>query len=97
MGGITRDPSKPASQTWAAKGVELVKADLNDAASLRAAFAGPTVVFGVPDFWGIVGDPVVQARAQPSSLPANVVAYKLEVQQGRNIVDAAFATIETLD
>lgn len=95
--GITRDPAKPASQTWAAKGVELVRADLNDAASLKAAFAGSTVIFGVTDFWGIIGDPAVQARAQSSSLPANVVAYELEVQQGRNIVDAAFATLETLD
>lgn len=95
--GVTRDPSKPESQAWAAKGVELVKADLNDATSLKAAFAGSTVVFGVTDFWGIVGDPKVQARAQESSVPANVLGYQLEVQQGRNVVDAAFATLDTLD
>lgn len=95
--GVTRDPKKPKSQAWAAKGVELVKADLNDAGSLEAAFAGSTVVFGVTDFWGIVGDSEVQARAQASSLPVNELAYQLEVQQGRNIVDAAFATLDTLD
>lgn len=95
--GVTRDPGKPESQTWAAKGVELVKADLNDAVSLKSAFSGSTVVFGVTDFWGIVGDPAVQARAQALSIPANELAYQLEVQQGRNIVDAAFATLDTLD
>ncbi|KAJ4178296.1 hypothetical protein NW755_013308 [Fusarium falciforme] len=95
--GITRNPAKPESQKWAAKGVELVKADLNDAASLKAAFAGSTVVFGVTDFWGIVGDPEIQKRAQESGRPVNVLAYDLEVQQGRNIVDAVFATLETLD
>lgn len=95
--GITRNPAKPESQAWASKGVELVKADLNNAASLKAAFAGSTVLFGVTDFWGIVGDPEVQGRAQASGVPANVLAYDLEVQQGRNIVDAASATLDTLD
>lgn len=95
--GVTRDPAKPESQAWAAKGVKLVKADLNDAVSLKAAFAGSTVVFGVTDFWGILGDPEVQARAQTSGIPANELAYELEVQQGRSVVDAAFATLDTLD
>ncbi|KAM6516744.1 hypothetical protein FALCPG4_014917 [Fusarium falciforme] len=95
--GVTRDPAKPESQKWAAKGVELVKANLNDAASLKAAFAGSTVVFGVTDFWGIVGDLEVQKRAQEAGRPVNVLAYDLEVQQGRNIVDAVFATLETID
>jgi hypothetical protein len=95
--GVTRDPAKPESQAWAAKGVELVKADLNDAASLKVAFAGSTVVFGVTDFWGIVGDPHIQRRAQESGRPVNALAYELEVQQGRNVVDAAFGTLDTLD
>ncbi|KAJ0123959.1 uncharacterized protein J7T55_012432 [Diaporthe amygdali] len=95
--GVTRNPDKLESQAWAAKGVELVKADLNDAASLKSALAGSTLIFGVTDFWGIVSDPEIQGRAQTSSLPANVLAYELEVQQGRNIVDAAFATLDTLD
>ncbi|EHK21899.1 uncharacterized protein TRIVIDRAFT_191851 [Trichoderma virens Gv29-8] len=58
--------------------VELVKANLNDAASLKAAFAGSTVAFGVADFWGIVADPESQKRAQESGRPVNVLAYDLE-------------------
>ncbi|KAH6983850.1 hypothetical protein EDB80DRAFT_824176 [Ilyonectria destructans] len=95
--GITRDPSKPSSQAWADKGVELVKADVNDAASLKTAFAGSTVIFGVTDFWGNVGDPTAQALAASTGRPINAIAYDTEVQQGRNIVDAANATVETLD
>ncbi|KAH7141516.1 hypothetical protein B0J13DRAFT_556951 [Dactylonectria estremocensis] len=95
--GTTRDPSKPSGQAWVEKGVELVKADLNDSASLKAAFAGSTVIYGVTDFWGIVADPKTQAAAAAASTPVNVLAYDAEVQQGRNIVDAANATIDTLD
>ncbi|GFF43119.1 nmrA-like family domain-containing protein 1 [Aspergillus udagawae] len=95
--GLTRDPSKPASRAWADKGVELVTADMNDAASLKTAFAGSTVIFGVTDFWTAVASPEVQERAQATGRPANVVAHEVEVQQGRNIVDAANATVDTLD
>lgn len=41
--------------------------------------------------------PKVQAEAQKSGRPINAVAYDVEVQQGRNIVDAANATVHTLD
>ncbi|KAJ5967484.1 hypothetical protein N7501_003732 [Penicillium viridicatum] len=95
--GLTRDPSKPPSQSWADKGVELVKADLNDAATLRTAFAGSNVIFGVTDFWGVVWDPKAQALAESTGQPINELAYTVEVQQARNIIDAANATIGTLD
>lgn len=95
--GITRDPSKPSSKIWADQGVELISADLNDIEALTKAFAGSTVIFGVTDFWGQVQDPKVQAKAQKSGRPLNVEAFDVEVQQGRNIVDAANATVDTLD
>lgn len=43
--GLTRDPSQPGSQELSKKGVEMVAADFNDAASLRQAFTGAHVVF----------------------------------------------------
>ena len=49
--GITRDPSKPSGQALAAKGVEAVKADMNDMASLQAALKGSYAVFAVTNFW----------------------------------------------
>jgi uncharacterized protein YbjT (DUF2867 family) len=49
--GITRDPSKPSGQALAAKGVEPIKADMNDKVSLQAAIKGSYAVFAVTNFW----------------------------------------------
>ncbi|KAL8951058.1 MAG: hypothetical protein Q9222_002951 [Ikaeria aurantiellina] len=49
--GITRDPSKPAGQKLAERGVELVKADLSDKESVRKATEGSFAVFGVTNYW----------------------------------------------
>ena len=43
--GTTRDPSSTKAQELAKKGVEIVKADVEDADSLKAAFKGADVVF----------------------------------------------------
>ena len=48
---ITRDPSKDKAQALAAKGAEVVKADLDDVESLTQAFAGAYGVYGVTNFW----------------------------------------------
>jgi hypothetical protein len=95
--GITRDPSKPAAKEWAAKGVEVVAADLSDVASLTKAFAGSAVIYGVTDYWGQTRDPKIQEKAQQSGRLVNIEVYNLEIQQGRNIVDAANATVNTLE
>ena len=52
--GITRDPASGKSKPLADQGVELVKADLNDAESLKAAVKGSYGVFGVTDFWAVL-------------------------------------------
>lgn len=44
---ITRDPSKPSAKALADKGVETVKADLNDKESVKRAIEGSSAVFGV--------------------------------------------------
>lgn len=48
---ITRDPGKDKAQALAAKGAEVVKADLDDVESLKKAFAGAHGVYGVTNFW----------------------------------------------
>ncbi|KAK5729094.1 hypothetical protein LTR15_002235 [Elasticomyces elasticus] len=95
--GITRDVSKPAAKALAEKHVELFEGDLKDVSFLKSAFAGSNVVFGVTDFWGITRDPDVQARAAATGKQVNMLAYDIEVQQGRNILEAANATVDTLD
>ncbi len=48
---ITRDTAKEKAQALAAKGAEVVKADLDDAASLERAFTGAHGVYCVTNFW----------------------------------------------
>lgn len=48
---ITRDPSKDAAKALAARGAEVVKADLDDVQSLTRAFAGAHGAFCVTNFW----------------------------------------------
>jgi uncharacterized protein YbjT (DUF2867 family) len=48
---ITRDPHKDKAKALAAKGAEVVKADLDDVESLKKAFAGAYAVYGVTNFW----------------------------------------------
>ncbi|KAJ7600216.1 hypothetical protein C8J56DRAFT_1072978 [Mycena floridula] len=48
---VTRNPESAASKDIAAKGVELVKADLNDRDSVLAAVKGSYGVIGITDFW----------------------------------------------
>jgi uncharacterized protein YbjT (DUF2867 family) len=48
---ITRDPNKEKARALAAKGAEVVKADLDDVESLKRAFAGAHGVYAVTNFW----------------------------------------------
>jgi uncharacterized protein YbjT (DUF2867 family) len=48
---ITRDPNSDKAKALAAAGAEVVKADLDDPASLERAFAGAHGAFCVTNFW----------------------------------------------
>jgi len=48
---ITRDPNKDNAKALAAKGAEVVQANLDDVESLKKAFAGAYGVYGVTNFW----------------------------------------------
>jgi uncharacterized protein YbjT (DUF2867 family) len=56
--GLTRDPGSDAAKALAARGVEPVAGDLDDAASLAAAVAGAWGVFAVQNTWtaGVEGE-----------------------------------------
>ncbi len=47
---LTRDPAKPAAQTLAQLGAEIIQGDLNDADSIRRGLQGAYGVFSVQDF-----------------------------------------------
>src|SRR2546428_11893485 len=48
---ITRDPNKGNAKALAAKGAQVVQANLDDVESLKKAFAGAYGFFGVTNFW----------------------------------------------
>src|SRR5215467_3431370 len=66
---LTRDSTSAAAQGLARKGIEVVKGDLEDPASLDRATDGAYGVYSVQDFWA--------------------VGARREVQQGKNLADAA--------
>jgi len=75
----------------------MVAGDLNDVDSLISAFKGANVIFGVTDFWQGTTDPANFERAAKEGRTINELCYDIEVQQGKNIVDAAALTVDTLD
>lgn len=89
--GLTRDPSSEAATALANADVEIVKADLNDLTSLERAFEGASAIFGYTDFVGIVQSPAVMGRflAGEITAPVGKAAFDIELQQGKNIADAA--------
>lgn len=92
--GVSRDASKPSAQAWADRGVEVVSGDLNDPASLRAAFRGAAAVYGTTDFWQALNAPGTFERAAKEGKPVNELCYEQEYEQR---VGMAAALAEVLD
>ena len=87
--GLTRDPNSEASKSLAAKGVEMIRADLHDRSTLIPAFKGASLIFSVTDFWTPFFNPANIERAKKEGITIGQVCYNLEKEQGKNIVDAA--------
>jgi uncharacterized protein YbjT (DUF2867 family) len=70
--GLTRDPASAAGQALAALGVDVVRGDFNDLASLDAAMAGAVALFsmqmgsypGDPDTEIVTGTALIEAAAR---------------------------------
>jgi uncharacterized protein YbjT (DUF2867 family) len=66
---LTRNPEGHAAQELTHRGIEVVRGDLEDPASLERAARGVYGIYSVQDFWA--------------------VGARREVQQGKNVADAA--------
>ncbi len=95
--GLTRNTTSQASQSLAAKGIEIVQADLHDPSTLIPAFKGANLIFSVTDFWAPYYNPANRARANELGKSIGEYCYDLEVEQGRNIADAAAEVVDGLD
>ncbi|KAK4443671.1 hypothetical protein QBC34DRAFT_416751 [Podospora aff. communis PSN243] len=82
---ITRNTTSAAAKALVASGAEVVQADLESPASLKAAFAGSSIIFAVTNFF----EPFA-AHQSP------VKGMEVEVQQGINLANAA-AAVPTLE
>ncbi|KAK4888186.1 hypothetical protein LTR27_012891 [Elasticomyces elasticus] len=86
--GITRSPSSPAAQALAFRGVQIVKGDLDDKASLCSAFQDATVIFANTDFFVHLSSALVNPELAKGHRP-NQYAFDRELQQNMNIAEAA--------
>jgi nucleoside-diphosphate-sugar epimerase len=93
--GLTRNVSGSRAKQLSAQGVEMVAMDLDDLDSIARAFSGANVIYGVTDFWKPMTDPALTKTRKPDQSLSRW-AYDYELQQGKNIFDAA-ANLETLD
>lgn len=93
---VTRDPASAAAAQLAASGAELVAADLGDLASLEAVFAGANVIFSVTNYWEPFSRRDCRETARARGLSCRRFAGDVERQQGKNIADAAAATVDSL-
>jgi len=75
--GLSRDPDSEKSRALSQRGVEVVRADLDDQASLERAFEGADGVFGV---------------TQPFTPDYKKCDPAIEIAQGRFIADACVVT-----
>ncbi|CAG9984157.1 unnamed protein product [Clonostachys byssicola] len=93
--GLTRDPSRDTAKEWISKGVDMVAGDQDDLESLKAAFAGADVIYGVTDFAPPMYDAESHKVAAQQGISINEFAHNLEVRRGKNLAIAA-ASIPTL-
>ena len=90
--GLTRNPDSASAKALAAKGAELVQANLEDPESLSRAFAGATTIFVNTDFWAPYGAAMASGETRER---ASQIGFETEFLHAKNAADAA-AKIPTL-
>jgi hypothetical protein len=71
----------------------VVQADVDDPQTLIPAFRGAHVIFAVTDFWAPYFA-AFEEKSKISDRETGEYAYAIEVQRGKNIVDAADAMLK---
>lgn len=95
--GLTRNPDSASARQLAAEGIEPVAADLDDVASVTEAVRGANVIFSVTNYWEPFLRPDCRREADAAGISCRRYAYDVEYRHGKNIADAAAATVDTLD
>jgi hypothetical protein len=92
--GITRSIDSETSKDWSAKGVDMVHADLDKPDELIQAFRGVHAIFCVTNWWQELGVPGNWAKAAQTGEDIRKICYDIEVQRGKNMVNAAATVVE---
>ncbi|GLB15282.1 hypothetical protein AtubIFM61612_005097 [Aspergillus tubingensis] len=95
--GLTRNPNSPTAQSLSAQGITILAADLNDPTALIPAFRGANLIFSVTNYWEPFFREDCRKQAAERGISCRRYAYEVELQQGKNIADAAAATVDSLD
>jgi uncharacterized protein YbjT (DUF2867 family) len=78
--GTTRNTNSAAAKALALQGIEVIKADTSDLYSLKAAFQGSRIIFGVTDYWTLF------------PIHGPIKSKEIELEQAKNLAKAASAT-----
>ncbi|KJY01240.1 NmrA-like family protein [Zymoseptoria brevis] len=91
--GVTRNPDSPKARRLANKGVELVRGDFDDVASLRRAFKGANAIFAVTDYAVVLSKTTesegLRSKAAAAGQTLSEFARDWEFRHGLNIAEAA--------
>jgi NmrA-like family len=79
-------PTASPLKSFFARGLEVVKANVDDPASLGPAVEGSYAVFAVTDFWEPVRKSANKSKVKPRQT-VNEWGYHNKMQQAKNIVD----------
>ncbi|KAE8145442.1 NAD(P)-binding protein [Aspergillus avenaceus] len=95
--GLTRDPSSSKAQELAAQGIEVVQANLDEVSTLQVVFAGANIIFSVTNYWEPFWRSDCRQKAAERGISCRQYAYEIELQQGKNIADAAAQHVDSLE
>ncbi len=90
---LTRDPQSTSAQKLAALGAEVVKADLGDESSLRAAFEGAYGAFVVTNYWAARTEEEEAAQSRAEMELAQAAAAAAAVKEA-GVEHVIWSTLE---
>lgn len=90
--GVSRNPSSATSLELQKLGIEMVKADLSDLATLKEAFRGATHVFANTDSNQFIFDALQNPEKLGLGQTAAEYGASIEKTHGQNVADAAAST-----
>ncbi|KAG0645413.1 hypothetical protein D0Z07_8952 [Hyphodiscus hymeniophilus] len=93
--GISRNPSSAPCQELIKQGAQIFAGSVNSRDFLITAFQGAHTIFANTDFWSTYRDPSSKSLLAKGQT-INEYSFQTEVQQGKNIAEAA-SKIKTLE